>query len=66
MAEALKCYIVENENEEPAFESHFETLPEVGDQLSRDDQGRFEIVGRMHHLNSRGWTDFYTLYVKRM
>lgn len=66
MAEVLKCYVVEEESKEELFESHFDLLPEVGDILINHEGRLFEIVKRLHHLNSRGWTDHYTLWVRRV
>ncbi|GIV03040.1 MAG: hypothetical protein KatS3mg015_1870 [Fimbriimonadales bacterium] len=64
MPEALKCYVVLEGTDEVVFECHFEILPEVGDVLIHHEGQRYEIVKRLHHLNSRGWTDHYTLIVK--
>ncbi len=64
MPDPLKCYVVAEESKEALFESHFDILPEVGDILINHEGSMFEIVKRLHHLNSRGWIDHYTLWVR--
>jgi hypothetical protein len=66
MPDPLKCYIVAEDTKEALFESHFDILPEVGDILIHHEGKLYEIVKRLHHLNSRGWTDHYTLWVKQV
>ncbi|MER3414170.1 MAG: hypothetical protein C4341_08050 [Armatimonadota bacterium] len=64
MPDALKCYVVAEDTKEALFECHFDSLPDVGDVLVHHEGEMCEIVKRLYHLNSRGWTDHYTLWVK--
>ncbi len=61
---AKKVYIVSETEETTLFETHFDELPLIGDFIDRPDNTRYEVLKRIHRLNTRGWADTWVLVVK--